>query len=62
MGNKVFDSILMIVDRYIKMNIYVPINKIYNSVELISLLIDVVVYRYRVLKRIISNRGSMFTS
>jgi hypothetical protein len=44
------------------MNIYVLINKIYNSVELTSLLIDVVVYRYGVLKGIISDRGSIFTS
>jgi hypothetical protein len=61
-GDKVFNSILVIVDRYMKMNIYVPINKICNSVELASLLIDAVVYRYRVLKGIISNRGSVFTS
>jgi hypothetical protein len=61
-GDKVFDSILMIVDRYIKMNIYISINKTYNSVELTSLLMDVVVYRYRVLKGIISDRGSVFTS
>jgi hypothetical protein len=44
------------------MNIYVLINKIYNSVELTSLLIDIVVYRYGVLKGIISDRGSIFTS
>jgi hypothetical protein len=61
-GDKVFDSILIIVDRYMKMNIYMPTNKIYDSVELTSLLIDVVIYRYRVLKGIISDRGSMFTS
>jgi hypothetical protein len=61
-GDKVFDSILMIVDRYIKMNIYISINKTYNSVELASLLIDVVVRRYGVLKGIISDRGSIFTS
>jgi hypothetical protein len=61
-GDKVFDSILMIVDRYIKMNIYMLTNKICDSVELASLLIDVVMYRYRVLKGIISDRGSMFTN
>jgi hypothetical protein len=61
-GDKVFDLILMIVDRYTKMNIYVPTNKTCDSVELTSLLIDVVVYRYGVLKGIISDRGSMFTS
>jgi hypothetical protein len=45
-GDKVFDSILIIVDRYMKMNIYMPTNKIYDSVELTSLLIDVVIYVY----------------
>jgi hypothetical protein len=44
------------------MNIYVPTNKTYDSVELASLLIDVVVRRYGVLKGIISDRGSIFTS
>jgi hypothetical protein len=61
-GDRVFDSILMIVDRYTKMNIYVPTNKTYDSVELASLLMDVVVRRYGVLKGIISDRGSVFTS
>jgi hypothetical protein len=61
-GDKVFDLILMIIDRYTKMNIYISINKICDSVELTSLLIDVVIYRYGVLKGIISDRGSMFTS
>jgi hypothetical protein len=44
------------------MNIYILINKTYDSIELISLLIDVVIYRYGVLKGIISNRGSVFTN
>jgi hypothetical protein len=52
----------MIVDRYTKMNIYVPTNKTYDSVELASLLMDVVVRRYGVPKGIISDRGSVFTS
>jgi hypothetical protein len=58
----VFDSILMIVDRYTKMNIYMPTNKTCDSIELTSLLMDAVVRRYRVLKGIISDRGSVFTS
>jgi hypothetical protein len=61
-GDKVFDSILMIVDRYTKMNIYMPTNKTCDSIELTSLLMDAVVRRYRVLKGIISDRGSVFTS
>jgi hypothetical protein len=52
----------MIIDRYTKMNIYVPTNKTCDSVELASLLMDVVVRRYGVLKGTISDRGSVFTS
>jgi hypothetical protein len=52
----------MIIDRYTKINIYIPTTKTYDSVELTSLLIDVVVRRYRVPKGIISNRGSLFIS
>jgi hypothetical protein len=58
----VVDLILIIVDQYIKINIYIPTIKICDSVELTSLLMDVVVYRYGVPKGIISNRGSLFTS
>ena len=56
------DSILIVVDRYIKMNIFVPTTKRCNSVELAKLLIDAVVRRYGVLKGILSDRGSLFTS
>ena len=44
------------------MNIFVPTTKRYDSVELTSILIDVVVRRYGVLKGIVSNRGSLFIS
>jgi hypothetical protein len=62
LSNLVYDSILVIIDRYTKMNIFIPTTKRCNSVELVSILIDVVVRRYRVLKGIVSNRGSLFTS
>jgi hypothetical protein len=52
----------MIIDRYIKTNIYMPTNKTCDSIELTSLLIDIVMRRYGVLKGIISDRGSVFTS
>jgi hypothetical protein len=61
-GDKVVDLILMIIDRYIKINIYIPTTKMCDSVELASLLMDVVVRRYGVPKGIISNRGSLFIS
>jgi hypothetical protein len=49
-------------DWYIKINIYILITKICDSIELASLLIDIVVRRYGVPKGIISNRGSLFIS
>jgi hypothetical protein len=58
----VVDSILMIIDRYIKINIYILTIKTCDSMELVSLLIDAVVRRYGVPKGIISDRGSLFTS
>jgi hypothetical protein len=58
----VVDLILMIIDRYIKMNIYIPIIKTCDSVELTSRLMDAVVRRYGVPKGIISDRGSLFIS
>jgi hypothetical protein len=58
----VVNLILIIIDRYIKINIYIPTTKICDSVELASLLIDIVMYRYRVPKGIISNRDSLFIS
>jgi hypothetical protein len=58
----VVDLILMIMDRYTKINIYIPITKMCDSIELASLLMDVVVRRYGVPKGIISDRGSLFTS
>ena len=58
----VYDSILIIIDRYTKINIFIPITKRCDSVELTSILMDAVVRRYGVLKGIVSNRGSLFTS
>jgi hypothetical protein len=62
LNNQVVDSILVIVDRYTKMNIFVPTTKRCDSVELAKLLMDAVVRRYGVPKGILSDRGSLFTS
>jgi hypothetical protein len=58
----VVDLILIIIDRYIKINIYILITKMCDSIELVSLLIDIVIRRYGVPKGIISDRGSLFIS
>jgi hypothetical protein len=62
LNSEVVDAILIIVDRYTKMNVFVPTTKRYDSVELAKLLMDVVVRRYGVLRGILSDRGSLFTS
>jgi transposase InsO family protein len=62
LNSTVVDSILVIVDRYTKMNIFVPTTKRCDSVELAKHLMDAVVRRYGVPKGILSDRGSLFTS
>ena len=58
----VYDTILVIVDRYTKMNLYLPTTKRYISVELTQLLERYVVRHYGLPKGIVSDRGSVFTS
>jgi transposase InsO family protein len=62
LNSEVVDAILIIVDRYTKMNVFVPTTKRRDSVELAKLLMDVVVRRYGVPRGILSDRGSLFTS
>jgi len=44
------------------MNLYILINKTYISVELATLVLDAVVQHYGVLLRVVTDRGSIFTS
>jgi len=56
------DSILVIVDRFTKMNLYVPTTKTCTSVDLAIILRDEVVRRYGLPRGIVTDRGSVFTS
>ena len=58
----IFDTVLIIVNRYTKINLYMPTTKRCTSVELTSLLERNVVRYYGLPKGIVSNRGSIFTS
>jgi hypothetical protein len=58
----VYDAILIIVDRYTKMAIYVPCNKVCTLDTLADLLIRHVVYRFGVPEGIVTDRGTVFTS
>jgi len=58
----VFNSILVIVDRYTKMSKYIPTTKRCDSATLTDLFVDNIVYYYEVPKGIVLDRGSVFTS
>jgi len=58
----VYDVICVIVDRYTKMALYLPIVKIITATELADLFFNEVVRRFGTPKGIISNYGSIFTS
>ena len=58
----VYDAILVIVDRYTKMNRYLPTTKKCTSVELAELLELHIVRHYGLPKGIVTDRGSVFTS
>jgi len=59
---KVYDSILVFVDRYTKVTRYLPCNKTCTAVQLTDLFIKEIVSKYGVPKGIVSDRGSVFTS
>jgi hypothetical protein len=58
----VYNTILIIVDRYTKIAIYVPCNKTYTLDTLADMLVRYVVYRFGVPEGIVTDRGSVFTS
>lgn len=57
-----YDSILVVVDRYTKMSLYIPVTKTITAVDLAEVFIQKVVRNYGVLVGIVSNQGSVFTS
>ena len=61
-GGTVYDAILVVVDRYSKMSVYIPTTKRCTSVELADLLVKHVVCRFGVPCGILTDRGTVFTS
>ena len=57
-----YDAICVIVDRYTKMALYLPIVKTITITELADLFLNDVVRHFGAPRGIISNRGSIFTS
>jgi transposase InsO family protein len=61
-GDRVYDAILVIVDRYTKLAIYVPCNKTCTADDLATMLQEHVIHRFGVPEGIVTDRGSVFTS
>ncbi len=61
-SNSVYDVILMVVDRYIKMTQYISISKTLIAMQLADIFFEKIVCCYKTLKEIVSDRGSIFTS
>ncbi len=57
-----YDSILVIVDRLIKMVHYVLVKVMINALGLAEVIINVVVHHYGFPKSIVTDRGLLFTS
>ena len=58
----VYDAILIVVNRYIKIIVYIPTIKKINAIELKELLMREVFLKFGALEDIIINREFVFTS
>jgi hypothetical protein len=58
----IWDAILVIVDRYSKMALYIIVEKIWKAEDLVDAFIDRVISQFGTPKGIVSNRGSLFIS
>jgi hypothetical protein len=61
-NERVYDSILVIVDRFTKMSIYIAFNKIYIVENLMDLFYKEIICKYGIPNGIVLDRGSVFTS
>jgi len=58
----VYDSILVVVDRYTKVALYIPTQKTVSATELAETFFERVISRYGLPDGIVTDRGSVFTS
>ena len=61
-GDRVYNAIYIVVNRYTKMALYLLIVKTITATKLADLFLNEVVRRFKIPRGIISNRGSIFTS
>jgi hypothetical protein len=57
----VYDSMLMMIDRYIKFNLYISSKKTWNAKDLTNALIDEIFIKFERLVFIVTNRDFLFT-
>jgi hypothetical protein len=61
-NGRVYDSILVIVDRFTKNAIYILCNKTCTAEDLADIFYEEIICKYSVPQGIVSDRGSVFTS
>ena len=61
-GNKIYNTIYIIVNHYTKIALYLPIVKTITVTELADLFLNKIVYYFRTPRGIIFNYSSIFTS
>ena len=61
-GGRVYDAILVIVDAFIKYTLYLPCQKDINTDQLLELMIEQVIPIIGILKNLVNDWGSLFTS
>ena len=58
----IYDAVLVVVDRYTKVAIYIPTTKTVKAYKVAELLMQEVFLHYSTPEGIVSDRGSIFTS
>jgi hypothetical protein len=58
----VYDAILVIVDHFSKMSLYIPAEKTWRAEDLADSFVKRVISRFGVPKGVVSDRGSVFIS
>jgi hypothetical protein len=61
-SNDFYDSVLVIINRYIKMTLYISVTKKITTVELTKIIFDHVIFKYDASKDVVSNKEFVFTS
>ncbi len=61
-SNDVYDFVLVIINRYIKMTFYIFVTKKITIVELTKIIFDHVMFKYDVSKNVVSNKEFVFMS